>query len=174
MSTLIYGISRAMAWVGGAVLTVIALLSVASIAGRALSGLGLGPVPGDFELVEAGTALAVFCFMPWAHLRRGHAMVDLFWNAYPPSMRRVLEVLADALMLVVWVLLVWRMAIATGDYRENGEVTFILQMPVWWGYAASLVPALGGCIVYAWRVLEDFGLVAPPLGIEPAPTGGHA
>jgi hypothetical protein len=66
------------------------------------------------------------------------------------------------------------MAIATGDYRENGEVTFILQMPVWWGYAASLVPALGGCIVYAWRVLEDFGLVAPPLGIEPAPTGGHA
>ncbi|MEP7282568.1 MAG: TRAP transporter small permease [Rubrivivax sp.] len=174
MSTLIYGISRAMAWIGGAVLTVIALLSVASIAGRALSGLGLGPVPGDFELVEAGTALAVFCFMPWAHLRRGHAMVDLFWNAYPPALRRALEIAADALMLIVWGLLVWRMALATGDYRANGEVTFILQMPVWWGYAASLVPAAGGCIVYAWRLLEDFRLVAPPAGFHSAATGGHA
>ena len=42
-----------------AMLVLIALMSVASIVGRALSGLGLGPVPGDFELVEAGTALAV-------------------------------------------------------------------------------------------------------------------
>ena len=29
----------------------------ASIVGRALSGLGLSPVPGDFELVEAGTRI---------------------------------------------------------------------------------------------------------------------
>jgi hypothetical protein len=55
-----------MAWFGAFVLVLLAAMSVVSIAGRALSGLGLGPVPGDFELVEAGTALAVFCFLPWA------------------------------------------------------------------------------------------------------------
>ena len=66
MNKLIYGLSRAMAWFGSFVLVIIAVMSVASIIGRALSGLGLGPVPGDFELVEAGTALAVFCFLPWA------------------------------------------------------------------------------------------------------------
>lgn len=172
VSSFIYGLSRALAWFGGLVLSGIALMSVASIAGRAFSGMGLGPVPGDFELVEAGTALAVFCFMPWAHLKRGHATVDLFWGAYPPWMKRLLTILADGLMLVIWVLLIWRMGVALEDYRANEEVSFILQMPVWWGYAAAIVPAVFGCLVYAWRLLEDLGLVAPPEGFAYA-EGGH-
>ena len=172
MNKLIYGLSRVMAWFGSLVLVLIAVMSVASIIGRALSGFGLGPVPGDFELVEAGTALAVFCFLPWAHLKRGHAVVDMLWGSYPLPMRRVLDVLADALMLVVWVLLVWRMSIAMGEYRHNGEVSFILQMPVWWGYAASMLPALVGLVAYSWRLLESLGLASPPPGFVTA-GGGH-
>ena len=164
----VYAISRAMAWFGALVLVLLAAMSVVSIAGRALSGLGLGPVPGDFELVEAGTALAVFCFLPWAHLKRGHAVVDLFWRLYPPALRRLLDVLADGLMLALWLLLVWRMGVAMLDYRDNGEVTFILQFPVWWGYAASMLPATLGCVVYGWRLLETLGLITPPAGFEPA------
>ena len=45
-------------------------------------------------------------------------------------------------MLVVWLLLVWRMGVSMLDYRDNGEISFILQMPVWWGYAR--VDAAGG------------------------------
>ena len=172
MNKLIYGLSRVMAWFGSLVLVLIAVMSVASIIGRALSGFGLGPVPGDFELVEAGTALAVFCFLPWAHLKRGHAVVDMLWGSYPLPMRRVLDVLADGMMLVVWVLLVWRMSIAMSEYRHNGEVSFILQMPVWWGYAASMLPALVGLVAYAWRLLESLGLAAPPPGFVTA-GGGH-
>jgi TRAP-type C4-dicarboxylate transport system permease small subunit len=172
MHRLIYGLSRAMAWFGSLVLVVIAVMSVASIIGRALSGFGLGPVPGDFELVEVGTALAVFCFLPWTHLKRGHAVVDMLWGSYPLPMRRVLDVLADGLMLAVWLLLVWRMSLAMGEYRHNGEVSFILQMPVWWGYAASMPAAVVGCVAYAWRLLEDLGLAAPPPGFVMA-GGGH-
>ncbi len=160
MNRLIYATSRGMAWFGALVLTALAVISVVSIAGRAFSFAGLGPVPGDFELVEAGTALAVFCFLPWCHLRRAHADVTLFWHAYPPLLQRLLEILGDALMLAVWLLLVWRMGIATLEFRGNGEVSFILQMPVWWGYAASFVPAALGCLAYAWRLLETLGLVA--------------
>jgi TRAP-type C4-dicarboxylate transport system permease small subunit len=172
MNKFIYGLSRAMAWLGAVVLTLIALMSVVSIIGRALSGLGLGPVPGDFELVEAGTALAVFCFLPWCHLKGGHAVVDMLWNSYPPAMKRVLVVLSDALMFIVWVLLVWRMSVAMGEYRHNNEVTFILQMPVWWGYAASMLPALAGLLAYGWRLLESLGLASPPRGFVMA-GGGH-
>jgi TRAP-type C4-dicarboxylate transport system permease small subunit len=172
MNKLIYGLSRAMAWFGSFVLVLIAVMSVASIIGRALSGLGLGPVPGDFELVEAGTALAVFCFLPWAHLKRGHAVVDMLWASYPLSMRRVLDVMADALMLIVWVLLVWRMSVAMVEYRHNNEVSFILQMPVWWGYAASMPAAVVGCVAYAWRLLESLGVASPPAGFVAA-GGGH-
>jgi TRAP-type C4-dicarboxylate transport system permease small subunit len=157
MSRFVYGVSRLMAWLGVFVLTMIAVVSVLSIGGRALAFAGFGPVPGDFELVEAGTALAVFSFMPWCHLKRGHAFVDLLWNSYPPPLRRLLEIFADALMLVVWLLLVWRMGVAMLEYRANGEVSFILQMPVWWGYAASMVPALFGCLAFLWRLLESAG-----------------
>ncbi|OGB00362.1 MAG: hypothetical protein A3E25_11445 [Burkholderiales bacterium RIFCSPHIGHO2_12_FULL_69_20] len=172
MNILIYRLSRMLTWVGGAVLTVIALMSVTSIVGRALSFTGLGPVPGDFELVEAGTALAVFCFLPWAHLRHGHAVVDLLWSHYPPALQRLLSTVSDLLMLGVWSLLTWRMAVSMDDYHGNGEVTFILQFPVWWGYAASLVPAAFGCLVYAWRLLEDLGLARPGDDLG-AIGGGH-
>jgi TRAP-type C4-dicarboxylate transport system permease small subunit len=147
-------------------------MSVVSIVGRAFSFAGLGPIPGDFELVEAGTALVVFCFMPWCHLKMGHASVDMLWNAYPPAMKKVLTVVSDALMFLIWVLLIWRMGVSTLDYHENGETTFILHMPVWYGYAASMVPAVFGCLVYGWRLLEDLGLAMPPAGFSTA-GGAH-
>jgi TRAP-type C4-dicarboxylate transport system permease small subunit len=172
VTKIIYQTSRGLAWFGALVLALISLLTVASIAGRALSFAGLGPVPGDFELVEAGTALAVFSFMPWCHLKGGHAVVDILWGQYPAPVRRVLVILSDALMLVVWVLLVWRMGIAMHEYRLNGEVSFILQMPVWWGYAASMVPAVLGCVAYLWRFAESLGLASPPAGFVAA-SGGH-
>lgn len=164
MKYAVYEISRMLAWVGVIVLTVIATVSVVSIAGRALSGAGLGPVPGDFEIVEAGTAIAVFCFLPWGHLKRGHASVDLLWRVYPAGLKRAFETLSDALMLGVWLLLTWRMAHGAHDYYENGELTFILQFPVWWGYGACLVPASLGCVAYALRLMETLGLVTPPEG----------
>lgn len=172
MSKFIYETSRILAWFGGFVLTLLAVISVVSIAGRALSFTGLGPVPGDFELVEAGTALAVFCFLPWCHLKRGHADVAMLWHIYPPAVRRFLEMVTEVLVLAVWTLLVWRMGVSMLEYRENGEVSFILQMPVWWGYAASMPPAIFGCLVYAWRLLESLRLVAPRPGFTTS-EGGH-
>jgi TRAP-type C4-dicarboxylate transport system permease small subunit len=162
MTRWIYGLSRALAWLGGVVLVVISLISVTSILGRALSLIGLGPVPGDFELVEMGTALAVFCFLPWCHLKNGHAFVDLLWNAYPAWLQQVLQVLTELLTLVVWGLLIWRMGVALQDYRSNGETSFILGVPVWWGYGASLLPAVFGVFVIFWRLLETLGLAKPP------------
>ena len=172
MSKFIYDTSRFLAWFGGVVLTALAAMSVFSIAGRALSFAGLGPVPGDFELVEAGAALAVFSFLPWCHLKRGHAEVSMLWNAYPKPMRRFLEAFIELLTLVIWVLLVWRMGVAMLEYRANGEVSFILQMPVWWGFAASMLPAVFGCVVYAWRLIETLGLAKPPAGFKTA-EGEH-
>lgn len=173
MNQFIYGVSRVLTWIGCAVLLALALMSVISIAGRSLSGLGLGPIPGDFELVEIGTALAVFCFMPWAHLQRSHAVVDLAWGLYPKPLQRLLIIASDLLMLALWSVLIWRMGIAMADYRANAEVSFILQTPVWWGYAISILPAVFGCVVYLWRLLEDLGLARPPEGFVIVQEGGH-
>ncbi|MEP4859031.1 MAG: TRAP transporter small permease, partial [Alphaproteobacteria bacterium] len=58
ISGIIYALARMMAIAGGIVLAAITVLTVVSITGRSLVPFGLAPVPGDFELVEAGTAFA--------------------------------------------------------------------------------------------------------------------
>jgi TRAP-type C4-dicarboxylate transport system permease small subunit len=174
MAKFIYDLSRLLAWLGAVLLTALAIISVASIVGRGFSFAGLGPVPGDFELVEAGTALVVFCFLPWCYLKRGHAYVDMLWHWYPRPLQRALEAFADLLMLAVWTLLVWRMSIAMLEYRANGEVSFILQMPVWWGYAFSFLPAVFSLVVYLWRLLETLRLVTPHEAAPARTAGGHA
>ena len=73
----IHRMARWSALLGGALLTLLTLLVVLSVIGRSLSGMGLGPVPGDYELVEVGVGIAIFFFMPWCYLQGGHATVDL-------------------------------------------------------------------------------------------------
>ncbi|NNL36424.1 MAG: TRAP transporter small permease, partial [Silicimonas sp.] len=65
-------VTTGLAIVAGLVLTAMAIVTVISINGRSLIWAGLAPVPGDFELVEIGCAVAVFGFLPYCHLYRGH------------------------------------------------------------------------------------------------------
>ena len=44
-------------------------------------------VPGDIELVQIASALAVFCFLPLCQGRRGNIMVDTFTARLPPRGR---------------------------------------------------------------------------------------
>ena len=56
---------------------------------------------------------------------------------------------------------------------HNGEVTFILQMPVWWAYALCMVGAVIGCLSYIAKTLIQFGLAKYPPGWTVESTGGH-
>ncbi|WP_235679320.1 TRAP transporter small permease [Aquibium microcysteis] len=107
----------------------------------------VGAVPGDFELVEAGTAFAVFAFLPWCQLNRGHATVDLFTSYLPASANRWIDLLAETLMTIVFIVLAWRLWVGMMDKIRYGETTFILQYPVWWGFASAMVGAVVCVIV---------------------------
>jgi TRAP-type C4-dicarboxylate transport system permease small subunit len=138
LSGFVVWLARALAILGGIVLVAITLLTVVSIGGRALIWAGLRPIPGDFELVEAGTGFAVFAFLPWCQLMRGHATVDLFTSFLPASINRVIDLVSEFLMTAVIVLIAWRLWFGMLDKMRYNETTFILQFPVWWGYAAAM------------------------------------
>ena len=96
-------LARTMAIIGGLMLSFLVVLTCISVLGRGgntfghsefLTGLapgfaerliatGIGPVFGDFELVEAGIAFAIFAFLPICQLHGGHATVDarVYWTA---------------------------------------------------------------------------------------------
>ena len=164
MIAFIYRLARWSAIVGGIVLVALTVMIVASISGRALIGLGLGPVPGDFELVEMGTAVAVLFFLPWTYLKGGHATVDLLYMHLPAWAKRAVIIVSDLLMLVVWLILTWKLYEGMVEKKQYMETTFILAMPLWWAYAACLVGAVIGCLAYIARTASLFGLGKEPEG----------
>jgi TRAP-type C4-dicarboxylate transport system permease small subunit len=147
LSVLVVWLARALAILGGVVLAVITVLTVVSIGGRAFIWAGLRPIPGDFELVEAGMGFAIFAFLPWCQLRRGHATVDLFTSLFPARVNRVIDLVTELLMTAVIVLIAWRLWYGMQDKIRYNETTFILQFPVWWGYAAAMAAAAVGVVV---------------------------
>ena len=173
MIAFIYRLSRWAAIVGGIVLVALTLMIVASITGRALIGLGLGPVPGDFELVEMGTGVAVLFFLPWTYLKGGHATVDLLYMHMPAWAQRAVVAISDVLMLAVWLVLTWKLWEGMLEKREYLETTFILAMPMWWAYAVCLVGAVVGCLCYVAKTLTQFGLAREPAGWTVEANAGH-
>ena len=173
MVSWVFQLARWSALLGGMLLAAVMVMIVASVSGRALVPLGLGPVPGDFELVEVGTAVAVFLFLPWCYLRGGHASVDLLYERFAPRVQWLVTTLADVLMLVLWVTLTERLYEGMMEKREYFETTFILMMPMWWGYALCLVGGVIGCLAYLAKTLIQFRLATWPAGWTVESTGGH-
>ncbi len=150
-------IARVLAIAGGAVLLCLIVLTCISIIGRALVpfDIGLGPIRGIYDMTEIGMAAAIFAFLPWAQFTEAHARVDLFQSVMPKTMDRVLDFLFNLAMLVVAVVGTWRLYLGMQDKLSFGETTLIAQIPVWQGYAASLIGAVGFIIVAAFCVLRS-------------------
>ena len=166
--------SKWLAYVGGTVLAGIALMTVVSIIGRALIPFGLKPIKGDFELVEAGCAIAIFAFLPWCQIRRGHVTVDIFIQNLPSRVQAFLGLVGDTLLMVASYVILWRLWLGFGEkfpYGGDGfrqalgmgskpffvETTYELELPIWIPYAAALVGAALFFIVAlycVWRALN--------------------
>lgn len=164
-------LARFMALLGGAVLILLVALTCVSVIGRIANGLGhsdfvsdnlpslatflttLGPINGDFELVEAGIAFAILSFFPWCQISRSHAIVDLFTSALPGKANRILEFVWEVVLFGTMVVITWRMIIGASDKHRYGETTFLLQWPVWWGYAICALAAVVASLVAGYSVL---------------------
>lgn len=154
LATIMKGLARGLAVSGGIVLTALTLLTVTSITGRAFIWAGLSPVPGDFELVEAGVAFAIFSFLPWCQFVRGHASVDIFTNFMSDGANRIIDLVTELLMTIFIVVVAWRLWYGMLDKIRYHETTFILQFPVWWSYAACMVAAAIGAVISLYLLYE--------------------
>ena len=173
MHRVMMGLARFMAVLGGIVLTLLILLTCVSIAGRLLNGflhgdlmqgiapglatwlieLGVGPVNGDFELVESGVAFAIFAFIPLCQITSGHASVDILTNAFPAGVNRFLRMVIDIVFAAVLILIAWKLYDGMVSKMRYGETTFLLQFPIWWAYAASLIGAVVSAVVAVYMAL---------------------
>lgn len=180
MHKMMMTLARFMAYLGGIVLSLLILLTCVSIAGRLLNGflhgdfmesvapglagwlidIGVGPVNGDFELVEAGVAFAIFAFIPLCQITAGHASVDILANTFSRRVNRVLRMVTETVFAAVLILICWRLGDGMVSKYGYGETSFLLQFPVWWAYAASFVASLVAAVVGVYmagvRIYEFF------------------
>lgn len=194
MYKVMLGLSRIMAILGGIVLVALIVLTCVSITGRIMNGglhsdlvqglapglagwalgLGIGPVNGDFELVEAGVAFSIFAFLPLCQITSGHASVDIVTASFPRPLDRALGVVIEAVFAAVLVLIAVQLFHGMMSKKGYGETSLLLQFPVWWGYAASLVPAVVTAVVGVWMaMMRGIELATGRCVIDAGDGAGH-
>lgn len=167
-------ITRTLAFVGGLILALIALVTVASIIGRFFLFAGLGPIRGDYEIVEMGSAIAIFAFMPFAQFKRAHVVVDIFTMNFSQRIQSFLGFVGDVLIALASGVLLWQFWIGLGGkmpYGSDGlrsalsmgskpffaETTYELSVPIWIPYSLSFIGAFLFFVVSlftVWRSLN--------------------
>jgi TRAP-type C4-dicarboxylate transport system permease small subunit len=165
----------ALAWfsalIGGVALVAVMLMTTVSVAGMSASKLGkalkkgydtvvepllaLGPIPGETEMVEAGMAFIIFAFLPIVTLNKGHAEVAILTGFFGKGINRLIDLVSDSLMFAVALFLGYRHWLGTVDKFNNGETSWILLYPIWWGYGAALFGAGIFVIISGYCVLRS-------------------
>lgn len=140
----IHRVAWLFAVLGGLCATLVAAMTVISVAGRAMLSM---PVPGDVELTQFGVALCISLCLPWCQMHGGNIIVDFFTQRVPPRRRMLLDAVGALALAVMTALLAWRTAVGAVSIHEAGETTVIIGMPTWWTYA-MLAPGLAlTCLV---------------------------
>lgn len=184
-------LSRAMAGLGGAVLCALVLITCASVLGRqidkllnsapvqsAMPGLadwllarGIGPITGDFELVELGMGFVIFAFLPLCQIQSAHARVDILAERLSQRSQRVLGALAEGIFAAILVVIAWQLAIGTMGRMQSGQNSFLLAIPLWWAYAAALVAAMLAAAVGLYMAVMRLRELAAGRALLPDPEG---
>jgi TRAP-type C4-dicarboxylate transport system permease small subunit len=98
-------------------------------------------------------AFAIFAFLPLCQITAGHATVDIFTNWLTGRRFRLLQFAIEVLFAAVLITIAVQLKEGMDGRIRSGQTTFLLQFPVWWSYAASLVGAVAAAIVGVWTAL---------------------
>ncbi|HJW80055.1 MAG: TRAP transporter small permease [Microvirga sp.] len=129
-------VARALAIVGGLLSVATALLVTTSVT---LRWLGLGSINGDFELVQIGVALSVFCFLPLTQARRGNIMVDTFTAWLPLRVQRAMDAFWDFVYAGFMALTAWCLMNGARDALASGLTSAMLGLNLWPVFAATVL-----------------------------------
>jgi TRAP-type C4-dicarboxylate transport system permease small subunit len=130
-------LARLCAILAGLLLTVITLMTCASLIGRNTLGV---TITGDFELTGVAAGAAIALFMPFCQLQRGNIIVDFFSAKFSDKTNAGLDRFGALLLALMFALLAWRTSLGgLNSWRTNSE-TQIIGFPEWVAYASMIPP----------------------------------
>jgi len=150
-------LAKIMAYFGGVLLVGLAVLTCLSVFSREIQdtfGIGPGPLQGIYDITQIAVAAAAFGFLAWCQYTRGHAAVDLFEGVLGGFLNRLINFLADLGFFVAAVVGTYWHYVGMTE-KSEWEVTFILQFPIKYAYAISLIGLVAFVLVSAFCVLRS-------------------
>jgi TRAP-type C4-dicarboxylate transport system permease small subunit len=148
--------TRGLAILSGLILVAMTVMEVVSVTIRSVLG---APIPGDFELVQIGTAVAVFGVLPYCHMLKSNFIVDFVLAKAPAGVRFGFDALGGLILAVIAGVLTWRMYLGGVELREAGETTLVLGIGVWTAFPAIVVALVLLTAVSVYHFLSDLGAV---------------
>lgn len=158
-------IATIFAVIGGVALILMSLITVYSIIGRALPAdlplLGWWrSVRGNFELVEFATAIAIFSFLPYTHIKRGNVLVDFFTMNISRRAKAGFAIFANLLYTVIALIFAWRMVVSAEAMLTASftQTSMLLRIPIWYAYLPSTIFMCFLAVVGAysvWRSVDE-------------------
>lgn len=181
-------LARFFAILGGIVLSLLIVQTCLSILGRtintilhsdvvqaaapdlasALLSTGVSSINGAFEMVEAGMAFVIFAFLPLCQISGAHASVDIFTSRLPARVNTFLRAIIEVIFALVIVIIAWQLLHGMLSKLRTGQTTLILEFPVWWPYALSLIAAVASAIIAVYVAASRVAELA--LGRQILPT----
>ena len=121
---------------GGLLLVAIVLMNAYSLIADILVRK---PLPGDFEMVEVGVAVAAFSFLPYCQMTSANVTADIFTQNAGPRLVAFFVFLSALVALFFSALLLWRMSYGLIDYYIYRETTTITGFPKWVAFVPILI-----------------------------------
>ena len=154
---LLEALAKLCAILAGALLTLITLITCASLIGRNTSGWSL---VGDFELTGVAAGAAIALFMPFCQVRRGNIIVDFFTTRLSENANAGLDRFGALLLAGVFALLAWRTSLGGLNSFNTHSETQILGFPEWTVYAAMVPPFVLTALIASSQALFGFASVS--------------
>lgn len=141
---------QVMAVVGSLALTGVILVTVADIIGRQVGW----PVKGAYDLVRVLGAVAIACALPLTKAVKGHIAIEYFFQKMDRRGRAVVDTLMRIVLLGLFGLLAVQFIRQGLLFRDSGEVTATLHMPMFWvPWLAALACAVTAGVTL-WHLLH--------------------
>jgi TRAP-type C4-dicarboxylate transport system permease small subunit len=138
----------------GVLMTVITLMTCASLIGRNTIGTTL---VGDFELTGVAAGAAIALFMPWCQFKRGNIIVDFFTARAGERTTARLDRFGALLLALVMALLAWRTTLGGLNAWSTNSGTMMMGFPEWICYAAMVPPLVLTAVIGLAQAARGFG-----------------
>jgi len=137
-------LSRIMFWIAGVAIASIVVLTVCDVVLRRFRM----PIAFTYEVVVLLGAIAIGFSVPQTTLDKSHVLMDFMIEKVSEQWQKTLYVITRCLGIGMFAVFAWRIFILASNFRKAGEVTPILQIPVY-----PVAFSVGVCFVVECLVL---------------------